>query len=123
MKVLIMDDSLYVLKTVVKAIKQQLPDAEIETASNGKDGLDVYKTFKPDFIITDLLMPQICGQDVIREVRKEDKTTRIIVISADVQISTKLEVSEYDILQFINKPINDEKAKLLIDIMTEGSIA
>lgn len=123
MRILILDDSLYVLKMIVKQLKLYLPEAEIETAANGKDGLDLYYTFRPDYLITDLLMPEIYGQDLIKEIRKEDKITRIIVISADVQISTKLEVSEYDIMQFINKPINEEKVKQIVGLVKGDSLA
>lgn len=123
MKLLLIDDSLYVLKVIVKALKNHFPEAEIETASNGNDGLACYQTFKPDYLITDLLMPELSGQEVIKRIRENDKTTKIIVISADVQISTKLEISEYDVLQFINKPINEEKAKQLIDMIKEDFIA
>jgi len=105
MKILVLDDSLYVLKFILKALKRHLPEAEIETAANGRDGLDLYRTFQPDYLITDLLMPEITGQELIREIRKEDLVTKIIVISADTQISSKLEVSRYDIMQFINKPV------------------
>jgi two-component system chemotaxis response regulator CheY len=113
MKLLLIDDSQYILKTTIKILSIYLPDTEIITANNGMKGFELYQSLKPDVIITDLLMPELDGQGLIAKIRENDKLTRIFVISADIQTATKTEVQNYGVSGFINKPINEEKIATL----------
>lgn len=120
MKLLVADDSMYIVKTVVKLISTFMTEAEIITASNGMQAYELYQAQKPDVVITDLLMPELDGQGLIAKIREEDKTTRIFVISADIQMATKTEVLEKGVSGFINKPINEEKIAALVSQIKEG---
>ncbi len=53
----------------------------VETAGNGKEGLNKLKRFKPDVIVTDVLMPEMDGLELIRELRKHQTDYNIIVMS------------------------------------------
>lgn len=123
MKILVIDDSLYVLKVIGKVLKENFPEADIITACDGEQGYLMYEKMKPDLMLTDLLMPGMSGQMLLSRVREKDKEVKIIVISADVQIATKLEVCKFDISGFINKPINDEKVVMLVKLIKEISNA
>ena len=46
-------------------------DEIVAEASNGKDGLELIKTLKPDVVFTDIEMPYINGLELIKNVRKE----------------------------------------------------
>jgi len=54
----------------------------VYTASDGENALEVYKTKKPNIIITDIKMPKINGVDFIKKIRQENKNIPIIVTSA-----------------------------------------
>lgn len=123
MKILAIDDSLFMLKMLQKILKENLSNAEIITANTGEHGFNLYTELKPDLIITDLLMPDLNGQQLIERIREKDHNVRIIVVSADVQSSTRQEVCKHDILGFINKPLIGEKANQLIQIIKESGNA
>ena len=57
-------------------------DEIVAEASNGKDGLELIKTLKPDVVFTDIEMPYINGLELIKNVRKEGLTTIFVIISA-----------------------------------------
>ena len=50
-------------------------------ASNGLEALNIFKKNRPDLIITDLMMPGMTGFELITEIRKEDSSIPIIVLS------------------------------------------
>jgi CheY-like chemotaxis protein len=50
-------------------------------AQDGTEGIGTYKERKPDVVITDLLMPDMDGDEVIRSIKRWDRNARIIAIS------------------------------------------
>ncbi|MFC0215419.1 response regulator transcription factor [Paenibacillus chartarius] len=120
MKVLIVEDSVFVQNVIRKAIIDQFPGCEVMTAGDGEKGYALYQEFQPDIMTTDLLMPNVTGQELVRRIRENDKTTRIIVISADVQKATKDEVEELGIVGFLNKPVTGDKVELLAKLIREA---
>jgi DNA-binding response OmpR family regulator len=50
-------------------------------ASNGKEGLDLFKSAKADLVITDIVMPGTEGTEVLLELRKKNPPVKIIAIS------------------------------------------
>lgn len=56
---------------------------KVETAENGKIGLLMAEKFRPDIILTDLMMPEMSGEDMLAEIRKADwgKDMKVIVLT------------------------------------------
>lgn len=68
-KVLIIDDDPFILDMYVLKLKES--GFLVETASNGKDGVKKIKSFLPDVILLDVVMPSMDGFDVLQELKKE----------------------------------------------------
>ncbi|NDJ25305.1 response regulator [Nostoc sp. B(2019)] len=103
---ILMVDDRWENRTVITNLLQPLGFNVVE-ASNGKEGLEKAITFKPDLIITDLLMPEMDGFELIEHLRHtpEIKDVKIIVSSASV-----FEADQHRSLQaggnaFLTKPI------------------
>lgn len=116
-KVLIVEDSVFSQKITAKLIKEIMNNVEIFFANNGQEGYEKYKEIKPDYILLDLLMPKLNGIEVIKLIKEDDKDAKIIVISADIQKEVREEIDEYNIMLFLNKPFNKEKAQLVCSMM------
>lgn len=119
MRILIVDDSVFAQQFAKKEVLRKFPSAEILTASSGEQGYDVFQSSKPDFIITDLLMPGIGGKGMVEKIRGKDSCCKIIVLSSDIQKAVKEEMEQLGITFFINKPLTEERAKLLTDLLGE----
>ncbi|MBU5351617.1 response regulator transcription factor [Paenibacillus silvae] len=117
MKVLIVEDSIFVQKMMSKLIGDHIPNCEIQTATNGEDGFRLYQEFEPDIITTDLLMPGLNGQDMLRMIREMDQDVKIIILSADIQKATREEVEQLGVSGFLNKPLTAEKASTLLQMI------
>ncbi len=84
---------------------------EVFEASNGKVGLKIYKEKKPDIIFTDILMPQMDGIEFVKEIRKEDSKTPIVMVTAHTDKEYLLGAVELHLEQYIVKPINLKNLK------------
>ena len=56
---------------------------EVEVAANGKDGVELVKTFSPDLALLDLQMPEMNGAEALAVIRGEDwgKTVPVIILT------------------------------------------
>jgi DNA-binding response OmpR family regulator len=56
---------------------------EVETAEDGKIGLEMIEAIRPDIILTDLMMPEMPGEDMLEAIRKTDwgKDIKVIVLT------------------------------------------
>ncbi len=113
MKALIVDDSSFARRTLETFLKRNFPNIEITLACNGRTGCAAFVREKPDFIFTDLLMPEMVGQEMIKQIREIDKQVPIFVLTADIQKVTKFELIQYDIMAFINKPLTSENGEVI----------
>ncbi len=120
MKILVVDDSNFIKSLVTKTLQNNIPTLELSVASNGIEGYSLYRTEKPDLIITDLLMPEMNGWAFLKLIREEDLKVKVIVLSADVQKATRDEIEKFGITSFIHKLFNSEKAEQLINIVREA---
>lgn len=110
-KILLVDDEPDILEFVGYNLKKE--GFEIETASNGIEGLKMAKIFKPDLILLDVMMPQMDGMETCIELRKLDsfKDTLIVFLSARAEDFSQLAAYDAGANDYILKPI---KPKVLV---------
>lgn len=78
--VLFVDDEPSILKFLSKVM--QMAHFEVETASNGADGINKIKTFDFDIIITDIKMPGISGNHLLAYSKDKEESIPVIGMSA-----------------------------------------
>lgn len=110
-KILLVDDEPDILEFIGYNLKKE--GFEIETASNGIEGLKMAKIFKPDLILLDVMMPLMDGMEMCTELRKLDsfKDTLVVFLSARAEDFSQLAGYEAGANDYILKPI---KPKVLI---------
>ncbi|WML33724.1 response regulator [Clostridium sp. OS1-26] len=117
LKILIVDDSNFSQRIMANLIKKYLENVDIHFANDGQEGIEAYKKINPDYAFVDLLMPNMSGNDMIGLIKEFKADAKIIVASADVQKRVREEIEGLGIMSFINKPFNEEKAKLICDMI------
>tara|TARA_Y100000994_G_scaffold34093_1_gene24325 strand:- start:688 stop:1380 length:693 start_codon:yes stop_codon:yes gene_type:complete len=92
-------------KSFVEALKVGLDREgfDVKVAEDGLTALELFRTFKPDLILLDVMLPKISGLDVCKEIRTESKVPIIMVTAKVEEIDTVvgLEVGADD---YITKP-------------------
>ena len=78
---------------------------EVLEARDGEEALDIYYQQRPDIILTDLRMPRKDGLDMVKEIRKNDKKTPILMITAHTDKEYLLSAIELKIEKYLIKPI------------------
>ena len=100
-KVLVVEDE----KSFVEALKVGLDREgfDVKVAEDGLMALNLFRTFKPDLILLDVMLPKISGLDVCKEIRTESKVPIIMVTAKGEEIDTVvgLEVGADD---YVTKP-------------------
>ena len=81
MKVLLADDSGLILERLAEMLNMYKKVEIVGSFRNGTDTLAALRSLKPDLAIIDLKMPGLSGLEVIHEIRKEDKTVKVIILT------------------------------------------
>lgn len=117
MKYLVVDDSKLARLSLIKSLNNTITDAEILQATNGLEAIEIVKSQKPDVVFLDLTMPEMDGYAAIPLILELNQKIKIIVVSADVQAKAKAKVIELGAQIHIQKPINTDKMKEILDII------
>ncbi|MCX7698358.1 MAG: response regulator, partial [Candidatus Goldbacteria bacterium] len=80
-RVLLADDASF-MRIMLKNILEPAGFQIVGEASNGREAIELYRKLKPDVFITDMIMPDIGGIDVVKEIIKEFPDANIIICSA-----------------------------------------
>lgn len=112
-QVLICDDSRFARKQMAKSIPDGW-DVEINFAEHGQQALDMIKQGKGDVLFLDLNMPVLDGYQTMEVIRKEDLPTMVVVVSGDVQPEARERMLAMGALDFIRKPIDNQKLVALL---------
>lgn len=113
MKILVCEDDEMVLKMV--EFKLRKDGYEVQLASDGKAALDQIRTFQPDLIITDIMMPYLTGLEIVHQVRKSfNLSTPIIIVSSIGLEKTVLEAFQLGADDFITKPFSPNELSVRV---------
>lgn len=88
-------------------------DCESEIAVDGQDTLDKVRTFKPDLVLLDVMMPKLSGFEVCKKLKQDAETRRIMILMVTAlnelgDIERAVQAGTDD---FLSKPVN--KVELL----------
>lgn len=112
LRVLVVDDSKFNRGRVVTALKTG--GIEISEACDGQDALERLESISPDVICTDLLMPKLDGFGFLRALKERGNKIPVIVLSADIQASSRQTCLELGVVAFLNKPF--QPVELLAEV-------
>jgi YesN/AraC family two-component response regulator len=114
MVIIVADDSTLSRKSVIKSIPESIKEyATILEASNGLEALELYKSNSVDVVFLDLTMPIMSGYEALEEIMKYDPNAVIVVISADIQSQAVEKTKTLGAKDFVNKPIDETKMKMI----------
>ena len=109
-KILIIDDEPHILLMLKKMLERA--GYEIDMASNGNEGLDLFRKSPTDLVITDIIMPEKEGLETIREMRRMRPELKIIAMSGGGKVSAEnyLEIAKiFGASRAIAKPFTQKE--------------
>jgi len=120
-KILIVDDEAHI-RLLIEQTLEELEDegVEIDTASNGEEGLEAIKEQRPTLVFLDVMMPRMNGFDVCHAVKKELKLDDvfIVLLTAKGQEYDRLRGEEAGANLYLTKPFDpDDLLDLAIEVL------
>ena len=116
-RILIIDDDHHILLMIKKMLERA--GFEIELASNGNEGLELFKRSQADLVITDIIMPEKEGLETIREMKRLRSDLKIIAMSGGGKISADNYLNTAKIFgasKVLEKPFSQ---KTMISVVTD----
>ncbi len=107
-KVLIVDDSAIIHKLLRKVI-ESIGFEVCGDAKNGAEGVEMYRTLKPDLVFMDATMPVLDGLEATKQIKALDSSAHIIMLTAMGDDEFSDEALEAGVEQFLKKPFDDYK--------------
>ena len=117
-KVLLVDDSGLARRSTRRTLEQAGYD--VVEAEDGLSALERFAVEKPDVVLLDLVMKGMYGLDVLSKLKEMDPQVKVIVVSADVQTSSRQMVQDGGAAGFINKPANPEHVVQMVEQVLKG---
>jgi two-component system, NtrC family, response regulator AtoC len=108
-RVLLIDDEIGI-RTSLKMVLE--PTYEVLPASDGEEGLTLFKNSSPDLILLDILLPGIDGLAVLRTIRSEDARIPVIMLTASTTIRTAVDAMKMGAADYVTKPFDVEELRL-----------
>ena len=112
-RALAIDDSPHVRILMAKLLKR-FGFEGVETAENGKVGLEKCDSLKPDAIFLDGIMPEMDGLSVLREVKKRNVNTIVIITSSLSERDKVLQFKESGADYYLMKPFEESKLQEMV---------
>ncbi len=93
------------------------PYYNVLEAENGRTGYEFALKYMPDFILSDIMMPEMNGVEFLQEIRKNDKTSHIpfILLTAKTDLESKVDGLDYGADDYITKPFSVKYLRARID--------
>lgn len=100
--VLVVDDS-PVDQALVRAILSGNDDIEIRFAAHGRNAMNLFDRFLPDIVVTDLMMPEMDGLQVVKQIRQDYPSIPVILMTAKGSEATAVEALQAGAASFVPK--------------------
>src|ERR1051325_8036662 len=84
------------------------------TAENGKRAIDLAQANSVDMLITDLIMPDMTGVEVLRAIKQSNSDCAAIVVTAYGTIKTAVEAMRLGAYNYITKPFDVDEVRILV---------
>lgn len=108
MKILIIDDSLLSRNMFKRALGENYEYVE---AADGISGLEKFVLEKPDLVVLDITMPGTNGFEILAQIKQLDPEACVVVGTADIQSTSRIQALEMGAAEVINKPFMPETVK------------
>jgi len=114
-KILVVDDSTLARRTTRKIL--ETAGYEVFEAEDGLSALERYYLDKPQAVVLDVTMKNMDGIEVLNRLRDLDKVAKVVIVTADVQTSTREMAEAGGASGFVIKPV---LANALLDALRKA---
>lgn len=116
MRILVVEDELHLAEALTQILKKN--NYIVDTVNDGEAGLDNALSGIYDLILLDIMLPKMNGLDVLKQIRKEEITTPVVLLTAKGEISDKVVGLDSGADDYLAKPFATEELLARIRAMS-----
>ena len=104
MKILLIEDEVDLSNMIAKGLRKS--GYAVDAAYDGEEGMYYYELNEYDLIILDLNLPLMDGLDILRHIRKGDKETKVLILSARTKVEQRVKGLDLGANDYLTKPFD-----------------
>jgi DNA-binding response OmpR family regulator len=120
MRLLLVDDEKDLCDTLAKGLR--LDGYEVDVCFDGMEASDLVCVEKYDLIILDLNLPGMDGMDILKQLRREDSETNVLILSARGQLQNKVDGLDAGANDYLCKPFYFEELEARVRSLTRRRV-
>ncbi len=111
-RILIVEDDKHIAEGI--KLNLELLGFKVKIAADGMAGLEQWRSWRPDLIVLDIMLPGIDGFSVLQRIRLEDERIPILILSARAEPDDRIQGLAGGVDAYLTKPFNLEEFQLRI---------
>jgi DNA-binding NtrC family response regulator len=117
-KLLVVDDEKNIREGLAASL--EMDGHEVETAADGNEGWRRFQKGDMDLVITDLRMPGLSGEELLKRIGAETPGVPVIVLTGHGTVENAVEAMRNGAYDFLTKPVNLDRLSLLVKRALHG---
>ena len=99
-----------------RVLEYQLSEAGYETtvAEDGKKALELFSKHRHQVVLTDLNLPELGGEEVLRQIKQQSPDTPVIILTAFASTESERQARELQVFRYLTKPLNGKELLLTV---------
>jgi len=110
--VLIVDDEPVALKALNRILRTE--GYAVDTAGKGKEAIELIHTKKFDIILTDLMIDEISGLDVLSAAKERAPETEVIILTGHGSVDSAIEATKKGAFHYLQKPVKPDEVRHIV---------
>ena len=90
----------------------------VEVAKDGREALEVVGRNRPTIILSDMVMPNMGGLDLLRALKQDDVDVTMVLLTAQGSVETAVEAIKQGAYDFLTKPVDPQRLRIVLDQVT-----
>lgn len=111
-KILVVDDSKLIRGALAKALEKD--GCQVAQASDGLEGVKLFKSFRPDLTVLDLVMPKLGGLEALARMRQTSPKAKVFMLTSSSKKADVIKAAQLNVLKYIKKPVAMNKFLALV---------
>ncbi|MBU4009477.1 MAG: response regulator, partial [Proteobacteria bacterium] len=112
-RILIIEDDIHIAEGL--KLNLSLQGYDVVIAKDGVSGLHIWKKWRPNLVVLDIMLPGIDGLSVLQNIRLEDERVPILIVSAKAEANDKIKGLSCGVDDYLSKPFNLEEFLLRVE--------
>ncbi len=111
-RILVIEDEAHIADGI--RLNLSIQGYQVKIAEDGIDGLEQWRSWKPDLIILDIMLPMLDGFSILKTIRQEDEKIPVLILSARGDTADKVKGLRYGVDDYLSKPFDLEEFLLRV---------